>query len=71
MNQVNTALLHELLAMQEAGQQVDDRVLNLARLSDLSEYAGTPISDLAKLFCRLYNWTRPENPGYTHATDAH
>lgn len=60
----NTDLLHELLAMKEVGIQVDDNVLNHARTDDLSEYQAISAADLASLFCELYNWTRPENPGY-------
>lgn len=70
MTQANTALLHELLAMKELGLQVDDNVLNHARIDDLSEYDGLSTTDLASLYCELYNWTRPSNPGYKHATDA-
>lgn len=70
MTKANTDLLHELLAMKELGVQVDDNVLNHARIDDLSEYAGLSTTDLASLYCELYNWTRPSNPGYKHATDA-
>jgi hypothetical protein len=66
----NTDLLHELLAMKEVGIQVDDNVLNHARIDDISEYEGLSVSDLADLYCQLYNWTRPSNPGYKNATDA-
>lgn len=69
MNPANQALLHELLAMQELGIQVDDNALNHARLDDLSQYQAISVADLASLFCELYNWTRPSNPGYKHATN--
>lgn len=69
MNPTNQALLHELLAMQELGIQVDDNVLNHARLDDLNQYQAISVVDLASLFCELYNWTRFSNPGYTHATN--
>lgn len=70
MTHSNTDLLYELLAMKEIGIQVDDNVLNHARTDDISEYDGISIGELASLFCELYNWTRPNNPGYKHATDA-
>lgn len=70
MNKANTDLLHELLAMKELGIQVDDNVLNHARIDDLSEYQAISTADLASLFCEMYNWTRPENKGYSRATHA-
>lgn len=60
----NNDLLNELLGMKELGVQVDDNVLNHARTDDLSEYTGISVTDLASLFCELYNWKRPHNPGY-------
>jgi hypothetical protein len=60
----NQDLLNELLGMKELGVQVDDNVLNHARIDDLSEYGGLSVADLASLYCELYNWTRPSNPGY-------
>jgi hypothetical protein len=56
----NNHLLNELLAMREVGIKVDDNVLNHARIDDLSQYEAISISELASLFCELYNWTAGE-----------
>lgn len=56
----NNQLLNELLAMREVGIKVDDNTLNHARIDDLSQYEAISISELASLFCELYNWTAGE-----------
>lgn len=58
----NRELQNELLAMRELGIAVSDGALNHARLDDLSEYESMSISELASLFCELYNiqgWVNP------------
>ena len=51
----NNDLLNELLAMRELGIPVSDGTLNHAREDDLTEYNNMSVSDLASLFCELYN----------------
>jgi len=51
----NCKLLNELLAMREVGIKVSDNTLNHARTDNLSQYEGISITDLASLFCELYN----------------
>ncbi len=51
----NCKLLDELLAMREVGIKVSDNTLNHARTDNLSQYEGISITDLASLFCELYN----------------
>jgi hypothetical protein len=53
----NCKLLNELLAMKDVGIKVDDRTLNKASSEDLTQYESMGITDLASLFCDLYNWT--------------
>lgn len=53
----NQDLLDELLAMREVGIAVTDNTLNHARLDDLTEYAHASVSEIADLFCDLYNLT--------------
>ena len=53
----NTELLNELLLMQEVGIPVTDNTLNHARTDDLTEYASAKVSEIASLFCELYNLT--------------
>jgi hypothetical protein len=51
----NQQLLAELLAMRDVGIHVSDNTLNHALADDLTEYVGIGISELASLFCELYN----------------
>ena len=51
----NQELLDELLMMQEVGIPVTDNTLNHARTDDLTEYASAKVSEIASLFCELYN----------------
>jgi len=51
----NKELLDELLMMQEVGIPVTDNTLNHARTDDLTEYASAKVSEIASLFCELYN----------------
>ena len=53
----NQDLLNELLAMREIGIVVTDGTLNHASRDDLSQYASMSVTDLASLFCELYNLT--------------
>lgn len=53
----NEELLHELLAMREVGITVTDGTLNHARTDDLTEYEHASVSEIADLFCDLYNLT--------------
>ncbi|NDC55381.1 MAG: hypothetical protein EBZ69_00890 [Alphaproteobacteria bacterium] len=52
----NQDLLNELLAMRELGIPVSDGTLNHAREDDISTYVSISVSDLASLFCELYNF---------------
>lgn len=51
----NKELLDELLMMQEVGIPVTDNTLDHARTDDLTEYASAKVSEIASLFCELYN----------------
>lgn len=51
----NAELLDELICMREVGMPVSDNTLNHAREDDLTEYVGISTTDLASLFCELYN----------------
>jgi hypothetical protein len=53
----NKELLDELLAMREVGIVVTDNTLNHASRDDLTKYASISVTDLASLFCDLYNVT--------------
>ena len=53
----NEELLNELLLMREVGITVTDNTLNHARTDDLTEYASAKVSEIASLFCELYNLT--------------
>lgn len=58
----NQELLNELLAMREVGIAVSDGALNHARLDDLSQYQAISVTELASLFCELYNVPNWKNP---------
>jgi hypothetical protein len=51
----NADLFAELSAMRELGVHVSDATLQHAQNDDLTQYAAISVSDLASLFCELYN----------------
>jgi hypothetical protein len=51
----NSQLMEELLAMRELGITVSDDTMHHARTDDLTQYVGISVSELAALFCELYN----------------
>jgi hypothetical protein len=53
--QMREELLLELKEMKNIGIHVSDKTLQKARSVDLSEYDAISVSDLASLFCELYN----------------
>ena len=57
----NQELVAELLAMRELGVSVSDGALNHARTDDLRQYESISITELASLFCELYDPMRPLN----------
>jgi hypothetical protein len=54
-NRMREDLFLELTEMKNLGIHVSDKTLQKARSVDLSEYDAISVSDLASLFCELYN----------------
>lgn len=48
-------LILELIEMKKLGIRVADKTLEAARNVSLAEYDAISVSDLASLFCELYN----------------
>ena len=51
-------LILELIEMKKLGIRVTDETLEAARNVSLTEYDAISVSDLASLFCELYNGSR-------------
>lgn len=51
-------LILELIEMKKLGIRVADETLEAARNVSLTEYDAISVSDLASLFCELYNGSR-------------
>lgn len=54
----NADLVAELSAMRELDVLVSDETLRHAETDDLTQYEAISVSDLASLFCDLYNTER-------------